>query len=89
MWYIVDWLTALVLGIFGVVILFLILFVMGQRGIIMEQARRDQLILANYKADLEMVLLHSHQFDEFIKQTEEAMKKDEKKDKAVETYYIT
>jgi hypothetical protein len=42
--------------------------------------------LANYKADLEMVLLNVHDFDEFLKMNQEAVIK-----KALDpetTYYI-
>ena len=82
------WVLPVVVGLLGVGFVVETVLLIGMVGLIREQDRKFNVLLSNYKADLEMVLLHAHRFDEFIKQTEEAMKQDEK-EKAVETYYIT
>jgi hypothetical protein len=82
------WVLPVVVGLLGVGFVVETVLLIGMVGLIREQDRKFNVLLSNYKADLEMVLLHAHSFDDFIKQTEEAMKQDEK-EKAVETYYIT
>jgi hypothetical protein len=69
-----DIITAALLILFGVVMLIETLLLVGAFGIIRDQNRKMGVIMANYKADLEMTLLNAHNFDEFIKHTEEAMK---------------
>lgn len=83
------WIEPLVIGLLGAGFVIESLLLIGMTGLIEEQNRKFNVLLSNYKADLEMVLLHAHNFDDFIKQTEEAMEQNEKKEKAVETYYIT
>jgi hypothetical protein len=82
------WMEPLAIGLLGVGFILVSLLLIGMIGLIKDQNRKFNVLLSNYKADLEMVMLHAHNFDEFIKQTEEAMKQDDKK-KPVETYYIT
>jgi hypothetical protein len=82
------WVEPLIIGLLSVGLILETVLLIGFVGLLRDQERKFGILLSNYKADLEMVLLHAHRFDEFIKQTEEAMKQDEK-EKAVETYYIT
>ena len=49
----------------------------GAMKILRSLQRKIYILLANYKSDLEMVLLHSHEFDDFIKATEQAMQADD------------
>jgi hypothetical protein len=83
------WIEPVVIGLLGVGFILETVLLLGMRGLILDQNRKFNVLLSNYKADLEMVLLHAHNFDDFIKQTEEAMEQDKKKQQPVETYYIT
>jgi hypothetical protein len=71
---------------FGVGVVVLTLLVIGLMGLLKDVVKHQRLLLANYKADLEMVLLNVHDFDEFLKMNQEAVIK-----KALDpetTYYI-
>ena len=72
-----DILTAGLLVLFGVALLVETLLLAGAFGLIKEQNQKMGIVMANYKADLEMTLLNAHNFDEFIKNTENAMKETE------------
>jgi 16S rRNA C1402 (ribose-2'-O) methylase RsmI len=86
----VAWVEPLIIGLLSVGLILETIFLFGCLGLVAESERKFNLLLSNYKADLEMVMLHAHRFDEFIKQTEAAMKEDEEseKKKPVDTYYI-
>lgn len=58
----------------SVMALFELFLIFGMKDIIKDLIRKQYVIVANYKSDLEMTLLAMHQFDEFIKTTEAAMK---------------
>ncbi len=73
--------------VFGVGVTVLTLLVIGLMGLLKDAVKHQRLLLANYKADLEMVLLNVHDMDDFFKMNQEAMKTDSQK--PVETYYIT
>jgi hypothetical protein len=72
-----DIVSLVLLILFGAITLFDTLLLIGAFGVIKDQERKMGVIMANYKADLEMTLLNAHNFDEFIKTTESAMQKDE------------
>jgi hypothetical protein len=72
---------------FGVGVVVLTLLVIGLMGLLKDVVKHQRLLLANYKADLEMVLLNVHDMDEFFKMNQEVMKKADQQ--PVETYYIT
>jgi len=82
-----SWIEPTAIGVLAAVLLFETLLLIGMKGLLQDQNRKTGILLANYKADLEMVMLHAHNFDEFIKQTEEAMKGEEKPNPD-ETFYI-
>lgn len=69
-----DWLPLyLVFGAMGVGLILETLLLIGMMGLLETMNRKFNLLLSNYKADLEMVLLYSHNMDEFIKKTQEFM----------------
>ena len=72
-----SWIIDAALALLGIGFTLSILLNIGLTGLVKDQNRKFNLLLSNYKADLEMVLLHAHNFDEFIKQTQEAMKQEE------------
>jgi len=72
--------------VFGVAVVIETLLIIGLIGLLKDAIKGQRLLLANYKADLEMVLLNVHDFDEFLKMNQEAVIK-----KALDpetTYYI-
>lgn len=81
------WIEQVAIGLLGIGFLLETLLLLGMRSLILDQNRKFNVLLSNYKADLEMVMLHAHNFDEFMKVTEQAIKDDEKK--GVDTYYIS
>lgn len=82
------WIEPVVIGLLGVGFTIESLLLIGMVGLIRDQDRKFGVLLSNYKADLEMVLLHSHQFDSFIHEVEETMKEEDKPNPD-STYYIT
>lgn len=80
-----DW-YPLILGIFGIVIIIETFLLVGVVGLVRDEMKTRNLILANYKADLEMVLLHAHDFDEFMRTNEEVVRQN--KLDPEDTYYI-
>jgi hypothetical protein len=85
-----SWVEPLVIGLLGVGFIFESLLLIGTFGLVKEHERKMGVILSNYKADLEMVLLAKHSLDEFINHMEGAYKEaeDAKKVNPEETYYI-
>jgi hypothetical protein len=69
-----DVLTAVVLSVMGVALIFESFLLMGAMELVKDQAKKLGILTANYKSDLEMTLLHAHNFHEFIHTAEEAMK---------------
>jgi hypothetical protein len=70
----------------GIAVVIETLLIVGLIGLLKDAVKHQRLLLANYKADLEMVLLNVHDFDEFLKMNQEAVIK-----KALDpetTYYI-
>lgn len=74
---VMDFWTLVVLLVFGAVSIISLLLLRGAILLIREQERKMGIFLASYKSDLEMTLLNVHNFDEFLKQTEAAMKGEE------------
>jgi hypothetical protein len=71
----------------GIAVVIETLLIVGLIGLLKDAVKHQRLLLANYKADLEMVLLNVHDMDEFFKVSQEAVKKADQQ--PVETYYIT
>ena len=71
----------------GIAVVIETLLIVGLIGLLKDVVKHQRLLLANYKADLEMVLLNVHDMDEFFKVSQEAVKKADQQ--PVETYYIT
>lgn len=58
-------------------VVILVIFLRGALEIIKDQQRKMNVLIANYKSDLEMTLLHSHNFQEFIASIEKQMNEHE------------
>jgi hypothetical protein len=62
-------------AVLAVVVVIETILVIGLTGLLKDAVKGQRLLLANYKADLEMVLLNVHDFDEFLKTNQEAIVK--------------
>jgi hypothetical protein len=69
-----EWNLVITIGL-AVAVVIETLLIVGLVGLLKDAVRGQGLLIANYKADLEMVLLNVHDFDEFLKMNQEAVVK--------------
>lgn len=69
----VEFLAALGIAALGV----LTFYLYGMYLIVKDQTKKLNILVANYKSDLEMALLHAHNFNEFIASMEKQMQQHE------------
>lgn len=67
--FVVELLAGLGFGALGV----LTFYLYGMYLLVKDQNRKLNILIASYKSDLEMTLLHSHNFNEFIASMEKQM----------------
>lgn len=60
---------------------------MGALELIRFQNKKFDIVMANYKADLEMTLLHAHNFTEYMDNVDKAMKETEATPPPIATYH--
>ena len=72
-----DLITLAAIIILGASLIFSLLLFRGAMLLLSEQETKMGVIMANYKSDLEITLLHIHSLDEFMKNATEGMKPSE------------
>jgi hypothetical protein len=68
-----DYWSLVAIGVLGVALILETLLLIGLIKYLRNYTQKMGILLANYKADLEMVLINAHKFDSFIETTEKAL----------------